>query len=131
MGILYQTSFGVFLVLLCCLGGGAAWMTGRACANTWRPLYVLFWFVFLLSLAIRFLTFALFDGTLLSVHYLVVDYLILLAIGLAGCGYCRHRLQVRRASHMYLADTAAHSRHGYYDPTTYIEVCENTSSHTT
>ncbi len=27
MGILYQTSFGVFLVLLCCLGGGAAWMT--------------------------------------------------------------------------------------------------------
>ena len=89
MGILYQTSFGVFLVLLCGLGGGAAWMTGRACANTWRPLYVLFWFVFLLSLAIRFLTFALFDGTLLSVHYLVVDYVILLAFGLAGWRYTR------------------------------------------
>jgi len=89
MGILYQTNLGVFLILVCCLGGGAAWMTGRACANTWRPLYVLFWFVFLLTLAIRFLTFALFEGTLLSVHYLIVDYVILLAIGLAGWRYTR------------------------------------------
>ena len=89
MGILYQTSLGVFLILLCCIGGGAAWMTGRGCANTWRPLPVLFWFLFLLTLAVRFLTFALFDGTLLSIHYLIVDYLVLLAIGLAGWRYTR------------------------------------------
>lgn len=59
MGILYETNIGVFLILLCGLGGGAAWMTGRACANTWRPILVLLWFLFLLTLAIRFLTFAL------------------------------------------------------------------------
>ncbi|MTI45144.1 hypothetical protein E1178_16175 [Roseibium hamelinense] len=89
MGILYETYFGVFLILLCALGGGAAWMTGRACANTWRPLWVLCWFLFLLTLAIRFLTFALFEGTLLSVQFLVVDYLVLLGFGLAGWRFTR------------------------------------------
>lgn len=89
MGILYETNIGVFLLLVCALGGGAAWMTGRACANTWRPLVTLFWFIFLASLAIRFLTFALFEGTLLSVHYLLVDYAVLLVIGLAGWRYTR------------------------------------------
>ncbi|TYC48288.1 hypothetical protein FMN50_27290 [Rhodobacterales bacterium] len=89
MGIIYETGLGVFLILLCALGGSAAWMTGRAAAYTWRPLWRLCWFLFLLSVAIRFLTFALFDGTLLSLHYLLVDYVVLLAFGLAGWRYTR------------------------------------------
>ena len=38
-GILYEeASVWQFLFVTCLLGGWAAWMTGRACAQTWRPL---------------------------------------------------------------------------------------------
>ena len=104
MGILYQTSFGVFLVLLCCLGGGAAWMTGRACANTWRPLYVLFWFVFLLSLAIRFLTFALFQGELLSLSGYLIDTVALIAISGVTFRVTKARKLVSQYPWLYEAD---------------------------
>lgn len=84
MGVLYGSSIGVFVVLVCFLGGGAAWMTGRAVATTWRPLWVLAWFVVLLTLAVRFLSFALFEEVLLSIQYFFVDYLVLGAIALAA-----------------------------------------------
>ncbi len=36
-GILYEEpSFWLFFLITCLLGGWAAWMTGRACASTWR-----------------------------------------------------------------------------------------------
>ncbi len=38
-GILYEEqSLLVFLFVTVILGGAGAWMTGRACAITWRPL---------------------------------------------------------------------------------------------
>ena len=89
MGILYASNLLVFIILVCILGGGAAWMTGRAVASTWRPLLTLFWFVFILSLGVRFLCFALFDEPLLSLHLLIVDYAVLLFIGYAGWRYTR------------------------------------------
>jgi hypothetical protein len=37
-GILYEeVSIWQFLFVTCLLGGWAAWMTGKACASTWRP----------------------------------------------------------------------------------------------
>ncbi|WP_417671758.1 DUF6867 family protein [Roseibium sp.] len=84
MGILFASSLWVFLILVCILGGATAWMTGRAVALTWRPLWVLAWFLFLLALAVRFLCFALFEEPLLSIQYLVVDYVVVGLIGLAG-----------------------------------------------
>ena len=37
-GILYEEpSFLSFFIVTCLLGGWAAWMTGKACAQTWRP----------------------------------------------------------------------------------------------
>ncbi len=85
MGILYESSFAVFLGLVVVLGGGAAWSTGRACAVTWRPLWTLAWFTFLLTLAVRFLAFSLFNETLLSLQYLLVDFIVLGAF--AACGF--------------------------------------------
>ncbi len=89
MGLLYASSIWVFLILVCIIGGGAAWMTGRAVAITWRPLWVLAWFVFLLTVAVRFLSFALFEEPLLSIQYLVVDYAVLGVIAFAGWRYSR------------------------------------------
>ena len=89
MGIIYASNIGVFLLLVCILGGGAGWMTGRAVASTWRPLWVLAWFTFLLTLGVRFLSFGLFGEPLLALQYLLVDYVVLGAIALAGWRYKR------------------------------------------
>ncbi len=48
------------------LGGGAAWLAGRAIAQTWRPFWHLALYMVMLGGAVRFVHFALFEGTLLS-----------------------------------------------------------------
>jgi hypothetical protein len=63
------------------LGGLAAWATGRAIAETWRPYYQLVAYMALLSAAVRFIHFALFDAHLLSVPSYLADMLYLLAVG--------------------------------------------------
>ena len=53
-GILYEAdSFLVFLFITFILGGGAAWMTGRACARTWKPLGVMMIYVAIIGLGVR------------------------------------------------------------------------------
>ncbi|MQT11896.1 hypothetical protein F0357_04255 [Rhizobiales bacterium Sp-1] len=84
MGLLWETSFGAFLVLTVLLGGGGAWMTGRAIARGWSPLPHLVVYMALLACGIRFLQFALFQGTLLSIHYWIVTFVIYLIVGFAG-----------------------------------------------
>jgi uncharacterized protein DUF6867 len=63
------------------IGGGAAWLAGRAIALTWRPTWHLAAYMALLGAAVRFVHFALFEGTLLSLPSYSVDTLYLLAIG--------------------------------------------------
>src|SRR5262249_6275964 len=85
MGIIYETSLGVFLLVTVFLGGGAAYMAGRAVALTWRPLTQLIAYSVLLAAAARFIHYSLFGGTLLSPHYFLVDLVVLLV--LAGLGF--------------------------------------------
>jgi hypothetical protein len=79
-----EGSFGVFLLVTVILGGGTAWLTGSAIAGTWRPLWHVVPYMLILGLAVRFFHFALFDGTMLSLHYYVVDTSVCLVIGLLG-----------------------------------------------
>ena len=65
---------GVFVLLTLILGGGAAALTGRAIAATWRPWWHVVPLTLLLGAAVRFLHFALFGGTLLSLHLLCGRY---------------------------------------------------------
>ncbi|UCH54470.1 MAG: hypothetical protein JSW09_09820 [Pseudomonadota bacterium] len=77
--------------------GGAAFATGRAVANTWRPLWQVLIYCLLLALTSRFLIYALFEGELLSASGLVTDVLWLTAVGLVG-----YRLtQVRKMTTQY------------------------------
>ena len=62
------------------IGGGAAWLTGRAIAQTWRPFWHLVIYTALLGGAVRFVHFALFEGTLLSPASYGADTLYLLVI---------------------------------------------------
>jgi hypothetical protein len=78
------TSFWVFMLLTVLLGGGAAALTGRAIAHTWRPWWHVIPLTLLLGAAVRFLYFALWGGTLLSFPYYVTDTAVCLACGLIG-----------------------------------------------
>ncbi len=81
---LYEESFGVFLLVTVALGGGGAWLTGRAIAGTWRPLWQVVAYMFVLGAVVRFFHFALFGGTLLTLHYYLIDSAVCVALGLAG-----------------------------------------------
>jgi hypothetical protein len=101
-GILYEEPsvwlFGLVTVLL---GGWAAWMTGRAMAVTWRPYWQCFLYLLLLAGAVRFIHFALFGGTLRSLHYYTVDALVLLIIGSIGFRYTRVRQMTTQYRWLY------------------------------
>jgi hypothetical protein len=66
-------------------------MTGRACALTWRSSLVLAGYLVVLAGAVRFIHMALFEGTLLSLHYYLVDLVVVQVIGALGYRYTRVR----------------------------------------
>ena len=79
-----ENSLGVFVLVTVILGGGAAALAGRAIAVTWRPWWQIVVYMLILGGAVRFFHFALFDGTLLSLHYYIVDSAICMAFGCIG-----------------------------------------------
>lgn len=91
MGSFYDTSLVAFFVITLLLGGGAAWMTGRAVARSWQQFWKVAVYIGLLGLAVRFLHYALAHGTApatiataqapVLLGYYVVDFLVLIIIG--------------------------------------------------
>ncbi|MBI3702375.1 MAG: hypothetical protein HY244_00645 [Rhizobiales bacterium] len=79
-----EGSFGVFLLVSIVLGGGAAALAGRAIAATWRPWWQVLVYSFILGAAVRFIHFSLFEGTLLSAHYYLIDSAVCMAFGFLG-----------------------------------------------
>jgi hypothetical protein len=76
------------------LGGMAAWATGKALADTWRPFKQLVGYMLLLGGAVRFTHFALFQGELLSLPSYLADMLYLLAMGSIAYRLTRTRRMV-------------------------------------
>jgi len=84
-GILYEEDYiGLFLLVTVIMGGGAAFLAGRAIAATWRPWWHVAFYVLILGLAVRFIHFALFEGTLLSPQFYAVDTIVCLIFGFLG-----------------------------------------------
>jgi hypothetical protein len=79
-----EDSLGIFILVSVLMGGGAAYLTGRAIARTWRPLWHVALYMLVLGGAVRFMHFALFGGTLMAPHYYLVDTAICLAFGWLG-----------------------------------------------
>ena len=97
--LLYEEgSFGIFVLVTVVLGCGAAWLTGRAVAGTWRPWWQVVVYSLILGAAVRFIHFALFGGTLLSPHYYLVDCLFLFAAAALGFRMERARQMVTQYS---------------------------------
>ncbi len=101
-GILYEEpSFWLFGLVTVLMGGWAAWMTGRAIAITWRRYWNLVLYLLLLAGVVRFIHYALFEGTLLSLQYYVVDAIVVLVIGSLGFRYYRARQMTTQYRWMY------------------------------
>ena len=84
-GFLHEEgSFGIFVLVTIVLGGGAAALAGRAVALTWRPWWQIVLYTLILGAAVSFIHFALFGGTLLSLHYYAVDAAVCMIFGLIG-----------------------------------------------
>jgi hypothetical protein len=93
-GILYEEANVLqFLFISFVLGGAAAWMTGMAVARTWGSRLTLIIYLLLLGWGVRFIHFALFEGSMRSLQFYAVDTVILLVFGLLG-------FQVARTSQM-------------------------------
>jgi hypothetical protein len=66
------------------IGGGAAWLAGRAIAGTWRPFWHVIGYMALLGAAVRFVHFALFEADLLAPLSYAADTAFLLVVGALG-----------------------------------------------
>jgi hypothetical protein len=62
------------------MGGGAAWLAGRAIAQTWRPLWHIAPYMLMLAAAVRFIHFALFEAALISPLSYAADVAFLLIV---------------------------------------------------
>src|SRR4051794_18098722 len=101
---LFEGSFGVFLLVTIAMGGGAAWLSGRAIAATWRPWWHIVAYMLILAAAVRFIHFALFEATLVSLPHYLVDSAFCLLFGFLG-------FRVQRASQMA-------TQYGFLNPRT-------------
>lgn len=84
------------------IGGGAAWLAGRAIALTWRPPWHAVFAVVLIAAAARFFHFALFQGNLLSVTSYCCDLGFLLVVGLLAWRVTRAAQMVRQYPWLYV-----------------------------
>ena len=83
------------------LGGGAAWLAGRAIAQTWRPTWHVAAYMLLLGAAVRFVHFALFEAALLEPLLYIADMLFLLAVGGLAWRVTRVRQMVTQYNWLY------------------------------
>ena len=101
-GVLYEEgSLGVFLLVTLAMGGWAGWMAARALARGWRPYWQAVPALLLVAAAVRFIHFALFEGTLTSPYYYAVDAAVVLLIGSIGFRYTRTRQMTSQYRWLY------------------------------
>lgn len=101
MGVIWETSLVVFFCLTVVIGGGAAYMSGRAIAKTWQPIMILAFYIVILTAAVRFFHWGLFDGTFFSPQYYFVDFVVLGLFAAIGFRLTRTRQMVTQYYWLY------------------------------
>ncbi len=92
------------LIVTVILGGAAAVASGRAIAGSWKSFAIVPVYMVILSAALRFLQYALFQGDLLSIPEFVVTLALMLAA--AGYGYRAQRTQQMVTQYSWLYSKA-------------------------
>lgn len=101
---LWEVSLYEFIRVTVILGGAAAWLTGRATANTWSAWWKLVLYVVLLTFALRFIHFSLFEGTfflppedfLTALYFAAIDFVVLMIAAAIGRQVTRSRQMARQ-----------------------------------
>jgi Domain of unknown function (DUF6867) len=101
MSLFVEDSPWVFLFMTVIIGGGAAFLAGRALASKWRPMWMPVVYMLPLGLALRFFHYALFEGKLLSLHYFITDTAVLVAATLLGYRLTQVALMVGQYPWLY------------------------------
>ena len=91
----------VTLFVTAIIVGFAAFMTGQALANTWRPAWQMLPYGLMLGFADRFLVWGLFGGDGLSVSGYAIDTAYLIAVGVAAYRLTRARRMVTQYPWLY------------------------------
>jgi hypothetical protein len=99
-------NIGAVLLVTGALGGGAAWLAGRAVALNWRSALHVVPAMLLLAAAARFIHFALFGGHLLSLPSFGCDFAIFLVVGLIAWRATRAAQMVRQYPWLYVRSGA-------------------------
>ncbi len=97
----------IFLLITVLIGGAAAHAAGSAIASTWRPTWQVFTSAFLLTCAVRFLHYALFQEPLLSLRNFIVDYIVVAT----ACAWGFRMTRVRQMIEQY---PWAYERAGFF-----------------
>src|SRR5262245_17766994 len=82
------------------MGGTAAYLSGKAIAQTWRPFWHVPFYMLILAAMIRFCHFSLFDEPFLSLPSYAADFAI--AFALAAVGFGRVRAHQMRTPYGWL-----------------------------
>src|SRR5215471_16874216 len=82
---------GTFLLLTVLMGGMAAYASGKAIAQTWRPYWHVPIYMLAVAAAVRFCHFALFEEPLLSLRSFLVDFAVASVAASAGYRLVRAR----------------------------------------
>lgn len=91
-GLFFDNDTGVRVVLrvlVVLLGFWTAWRTGKAVAEGWGELPLVFGYTLLLALVMRFLHHALFAGPMLDAPLYLMDLVVLLVFSIIGFRYRR------------------------------------------
>jgi hypothetical protein len=83
------------------MGGAAAYLSGRAIAQTWRPFWHVPLYMLALAAAIRFCHFALFQEPLISLRSFAVDLLVALVAASFGYRLLRAGQMARQYAWLY------------------------------
>jgi hypothetical protein len=106
MALLWEVSAWEFVFVTVILAGGAAFLTGRAVARAWEGEGRLVFYMVLLAAATRFIHFALFGGSLLSLQYYLVDFAVITVIAILGKRITRAKQMSRQYSFEYVRNSA-------------------------
>ncbi|HTO31674.1 MAG TPA: hypothetical protein VL202_10930 [Pararhizobium sp.] len=101
-GILYEEpTIWQFMLVTVIMGGWTAWRTGKSCADNWSSYATLVAYTLLLGVAIRFIHHALFEGSMLTGRYYVVDTVILLLFATGGYRFYRTKQMTEKYYWLY------------------------------
>jgi hypothetical protein len=109
---LWEISLFEFIRVTVILGGGAAILTGRATARSWSPWWQLVFYVVLLTIALRFIHFSLFEGTFFlppedfgtALYYGLIDFVVLILAAILGRQLTRSRQMARQYGFLHRAE---------------------------